>query len=72
MGESHAPPCTKLSGVTLGAYLRVLAVYVLSEEIDHIAADDALGRRIQDLALLPTLLVLFEPFIYQWRVAIQP
>jgi len=39
--------------VTLGVYLRVLAVYGLSEEVDRIAVDDALGRRLQDLALLP-------------------
>lgn len=39
--------------VTLGVYLRVLAVYGLSEEVDQIAADDTLGRRLQDLALLP-------------------
>jgi len=39
--------------VTFGVYLRVLAVYGLSEQIDHIAADDTLGRRLQDLALLP-------------------
>ena len=38
--------------VTFGVYLRVLAVYGLSEQIDHIAADDTLGRRLQDLALL--------------------
>ncbi|MEX2442638.1 MAG: helix-turn-helix transcriptional regulator [Alkalispirochaeta sp.] len=41
------------SAVTLGVYVRVLAVYGLSDEIDRMAVDDALGRRLQDLALMP-------------------
>lgn len=39
--------------VTVGTYLRVLAVYGLSGELDQLAADDVLGRRLQDLSLAP-------------------
>lgn len=39
--------------VTFGTYLRVLAVYGLSADLDQLAAEDALGRRLQDLALAP-------------------
>ena len=39
--------------VTVGAYLRVLAVYGLTGDLDRLAADDVLGRRLQDLALAP-------------------
>jgi transcriptional regulator with XRE-family HTH domain len=41
------------AAVTFGAYLRVLAVYQLSGDIDKVAVDDALGRRLQDLGLAP-------------------
>ena len=37
--------------VTLGTYLRVLAVYGLENDLVAIAGDDLLGRRLQDLAL---------------------
>ncbi|MDP2810533.1 MAG: helix-turn-helix transcriptional regulator [Rhodocyclaceae bacterium] len=37
--------------VTFGTYLRVLAVYGLEGDLSAIAADDKLGRRLQDLAL---------------------
>lgn len=37
--------------VTFGTYLRVLAVYGLEADLKAVAADDALGRRLQDLAL---------------------
>jgi hypothetical protein len=37
----------------LNAYLRVLAVLGLSGDLDQVALDDALGRRLQDLALTP-------------------
>lgn len=37
--------------VTMAAYLRVLAVYGLTADIDKVAVDDALGRRLQDLEL---------------------
>ena len=37
--------------VTFGTYLRVLAVYGLEGDFTAIAADDKLGRRLQDLAL---------------------
>jgi transcriptional regulator with XRE-family HTH domain len=39
--------------VTFGTYLRVLGIYGLEADIAAIAADDRLGRRLQDLALAP-------------------
>lgn len=39
--------------VSLGTYLRVLRVLGLDADLDLIAADDALGRKLQDLALEP-------------------
>jgi transcriptional regulator with XRE-family HTH domain len=41
-------------GATLGTYLRVLAVLGLESDIDRLAADDKVGRKLQDLALQPT------------------
>lgn len=38
--------------VSLGAYINVLRVYNLQEDISKIAADDPLGRKLQDLAIL--------------------
>jgi transcriptional regulator with XRE-family HTH domain len=40
-------------GATLGTYLRVLAVLGLDGDINALAADDKVGRRLQDLALTP-------------------
>lgn len=37
--------------VTLGTYLRVLALYGLEGDLAAVALDDVLGRRLQDLAL---------------------
>lgn len=37
--------------VTLGTYLRLLAIYGLENDFSSVAADDVLGRRLQDLAL---------------------
>lgn len=37
------------SSVTLGTYLRILKVYGLEAGLDALAADDKLGRRLQDL-----------------------
>ena len=41
-------------GATLGTYLRVLAVLGLEGDINALAADDKVGRRLQDLALGPS------------------
>jgi transcriptional regulator with XRE-family HTH domain len=38
-------------GATLGTYLRVLAVLGLEGDINALAADDRVGRKLQDLAL---------------------
>ena len=41
-------------GATLGTYLRVLAVLGLEGDINALAADDKVGRKLQDLALAPS------------------
>ncbi len=38
-------------GATLGTYLRVLAVLGLDKDIDTVAADDQVGRKLQDLQM---------------------
>lgn len=38
-------------GATLGTYLRVLAALGLENDLEKVAADDLVGRRLQDLAL---------------------
>jgi len=38
---------------TLGSYVRVLAVLGLEGDLNQLAADDRLGRKLQDLALEP-------------------
>ncbi len=38
-------------GATLGTYLRVLAVLGLGKDIDTVAADDQVGRKLQDLQM---------------------
>ena len=40
-------------GATLGTYLRVLAVLGLEGDFNGLAADDKVGRKLQDLALGP-------------------
>jgi transcriptional regulator with XRE-family HTH domain len=42
--------------VSLGTYLRVLRVLGLDEDLDVIAKDDVLGRKLQDLGLEPAQL----------------
>lgn len=37
--------------VTLGTYLRILAIYGLESDLSIVAGDDVLGRRLQDMAL---------------------
>lgn len=39
-------------GVAMGAYFNVLRVLGLQEDIIKLAADDAFGRKLQDLELL--------------------
>ena len=41
------------AGATLGAYIRVLAVLGLESDLNLLAADDRVGRKLQDLALEP-------------------
>lgn len=41
------------AGVTLGTYVRVLAALGLDKDLDAVAADDHVGRTLQDLALEP-------------------
>lgn len=41
-------------GATLGSYLRVMAVLGLEGDIHSLAADDRVGRKLQDLALDPS------------------
>jgi len=41
------------AGATLGSYVRVLAVLGLEGDLSQLAADDRLGRKLQDLALEP-------------------
>lgn len=43
-------------GATLGTYLRVLVVLGLEGDLHAVAADDKVGRKLQDLALMPQLL----------------
>lgn len=39
------------SSVTLGTYVRVLAVLGLDQDLGRLASDDPLGRRLQDQSL---------------------
>lgn len=41
-------------GATLGTYFRVLAVLGLEGDINALAADDKVGRKLQDLAMEPS------------------
>jgi transcriptional regulator with XRE-family HTH domain len=40
-------------GATMGSYLRVLAALGLDGDLNAVAADDKVGRKLQDLALAP-------------------
>jgi hypothetical protein len=37
----------------MGSYVRVLAVLALESDLNGLAADDRVGRKLQDLALEP-------------------
>jgi transcriptional regulator with XRE-family HTH domain len=39
------------AAVTMGTYARILLVLNLAEDLDQVASDDRLGRRLQDLGL---------------------
>ncbi len=41
------------AGATLGSYVRVLAVLGLENDLQALAADDRIGRKLQDMALAP-------------------
>ena len=43
------------AGVTMGTYIRILAVLGLTGDIHALAADDKVGRKLQDLALEPNV-----------------
>ncbi len=40
-------------GVTLGTYFRVLATLALDGDFSKLAQDDEVGRKLQDMSLLP-------------------
>lgn len=40
-------------GLTMGTFMRIMAVLGLTGDLDALAADDKLGRRLQDLGLEP-------------------
>ena len=42
------------AGATLGTYLRVLAAIGLDGDFNALAADDKVGRKLQDLAMMPS------------------
>jgi transcriptional regulator with XRE-family HTH domain len=39
--------------LTMGSYLRILAALGLEDDIGALAADDKVGRKLQDLGLVP-------------------
>lgn len=41
------------AGATMGTYLRVMAALGLASDLQTLGADDKVGRKLQDLALMP-------------------
>lgn len=59
-------------GVTMGAYAAVLQVLGLEDDIDLLAADDALGRQLQDSRMRPPATAREpEPLPYSARTPAQ-
>jgi transcriptional regulator with XRE-family HTH domain len=49
------------STVSIGHYLRVLAVLGLAEDLSRVALDDEMGRKLQDVELLKSNIRATEP-----------
>jgi len=47
-------------GLTMGTFMRIMAVLGLTGDLDALAADDKLGRRLQDLGLEPPSRAQFQ------------
>ena len=52
LGTYHWPDTAGNPSISIGAYVNVLSVYELQEDLLKMTAEDALGRKLQDLQLL--------------------